>query len=121
LIGIPNLRKGSYFPSGSMFDQYGRDANQHHGVNPAIPLESATWTAAGELDYWVRNRAEWWGRVRGPDGHHVWKRASDLRRVSVAMEESLLVARQRSPLVASKSPHPSFIVSWSLCLSAGRR
>lgn len=27
--------------------------------------ESAIWSAAGELDYWVRERGEWWGRARG--------------------------------------------------------
>ncbi|MDF2747229.1 MAG: hypothetical protein K0S98_1514 [Propionibacteriaceae bacterium] len=46
---------------------------------PPIPVESATWEPAGELDYWVREKAEWWGRVRGPDGNQVWIKATDLR------------------------------------------
>jgi hypothetical protein len=31
------------------------------------------------LDYWVTERREWWGRVRGADGQH-WIRDVDLRR-----------------------------------------
>jgi hypothetical protein len=38
-----------------------------------------TWSAAGDLDYLVKERQEWWGRVRRPDRHHVWIRAVDLR------------------------------------------
>jgi hypothetical protein len=50
-----------------------------HEVRPPVSVESASWSAAGELDYWVKNRYEWWGRVRGPDGHHVWIKTADLR------------------------------------------
>jgi hypothetical protein len=28
-------------------------------VNPAIEVEAATWAAAGQLDWWVRERREW--------------------------------------------------------------
>ena len=63
-----------------VFNQYGpRDAADRREVRPPIPVESATWASAGELDYWVRDRSEWWGRVRGADGHHMWIRAADLR------------------------------------------
>ena len=49
-----------------MFDQYGqRQESERRGVKAPVPVESASWTAAGQLDYWVRDRAEWWGRVRG--------------------------------------------------------
>lgn len=41
-------------------------------------MESATWPLAGTLDWWVKEGREWWGRVRGPDGHQVWIRAADL-------------------------------------------
>ena len=65
-----------------MFDQYGeRDQAERREVQPPIAVESATWSAAGELDYWVKERFEWWGRVRGPDGLPVWIRAADLRQV----------------------------------------
>jgi hypothetical protein len=37
---------------------------------------------AGQLDWWVRERREWWGRVRGADGRQRWIRAVDLRPVS---------------------------------------
>jgi len=63
-----------------IFDQWGqRQENERRQVNPPIQVESATWVAVGQLDYWVREKQQWWGRVRGPDGHHVWIKASDLR------------------------------------------
>jgi hypothetical protein len=48
-------------------------------VNPPIEVESATWSAAGQLDWWVRERREWFGRVRGSNGHQWWIKAADLR------------------------------------------
>ena len=58
-----------------MFDQYGnRDPKERREVQPPIAVESAAWSSAGELDYWVRDRFEWWGRVRVPDGQPVWIR-----------------------------------------------
>ena len=63
-----------------MFDQYGdRHQTERREVQPPMAVESATWSAAGELDYWVKERFEWWGRVRGPNGQPVWIRAADLR------------------------------------------
>jgi hypothetical protein len=35
--------------------------------------------AAGQLDWWVKERQEWWGRVRAADGRQRWIRAVDLR------------------------------------------
>jgi hypothetical protein len=58
--------------------QYG-EADRRE-VNPPIQVESATWSSAGHLDWWVRDRREWWGRVRGKDGRRRWIRAADLRR-----------------------------------------
>jgi hypothetical protein len=49
-------------------------------VNPPIQVESATWSPGGQLDWWVKERREWWGRVRGPDGRQRWITAADLRR-----------------------------------------
>jgi hypothetical protein len=50
-----------------MFDQYGnRDEQERRPVQPSILVEAATWPPAGELDYWVRDRFEWWGRIQGP-------------------------------------------------------
>jgi hypothetical protein len=54
------------------------DADQRE-VNPPIEVEAATWAAAGQLDWWVRERKEWFGRVRGPDGRQRWIKAVDLR------------------------------------------
>ena len=62
------------------FNQYGqRDQADRIEVNPPIEVQSATWSAAGQLDWWVKERREWWGRVRGTDGRQAWIKAPDLR------------------------------------------
>jgi hypothetical protein len=48
-------------------------------VDPPIRVETARWSTAGQLDWWVKERQEWWGRVRGADGRQRWIRAVDLR------------------------------------------
>jgi hypothetical protein len=48
-------------------------------VNPPIEVESATWSSAGALDWWVKERQVWWGRVRGASGRQRWIKADDLR------------------------------------------
>jgi hypothetical protein len=64
-----------------VFDQDRQRRPEHRRqVDPPVPVEAATWVATGELDYWVRERGEWWGRVRGADGYLTWIRAVDLRR-----------------------------------------
>lgn len=64
------------------FDQYGQRAEaDRREVKPPIEVDSPTWSAAGQLDYWVKERHGWYGRVRGPDGHHVWVKAENLRPV----------------------------------------
>jgi predicted anti-sigma-YlaC factor YlaD len=42
--------------------QYG-EADRRE-VDPPIQVETATWTKAGQLDWWVKERQEWRGRVR---------------------------------------------------------
>jgi hypothetical protein len=37
--------------------QYG-EADRRE-VDPPIPVESATWSPGGTLDWWVRERREW--------------------------------------------------------------
>jgi hypothetical protein len=49
-------------------------------VHPPIQAEMATWSKAGQFDRWVKERREWWGRVRGADGRQRWIKAVDLRR-----------------------------------------
>ena len=48
-------------------------------VDPPIQVETATWSKAGHLDWWVKERQQWWGRVRGADGRQRWISAVDLR------------------------------------------
>jgi hypothetical protein len=48
-------------------------------VDPPIQVEAATWSAGCQLDWRIKERQEWWGRVRGPDGRQRWIRAADLR------------------------------------------
>jgi hypothetical protein len=48
-------------------------------VNPPVEVESATWSAGRTLDWWVKERQQWLGRVRGPDGRQKWVKAADLR------------------------------------------
>jgi hypothetical protein len=48
-------------------------------VDPPVEVEVARWAAGGTLDWWVKERREWFGRVRGPDGRQRWIRAVDLR------------------------------------------
>jgi hypothetical protein len=51
-------------------------------VDPPIQVEMATWSQAGRLDWWVNEREEWWGRLRGADGRQRWVKAADLRPAS---------------------------------------
>jgi hypothetical protein len=51
-------------------------------VDPPIEVKVATWSRADQLDWWVKERQEWFGRVRGADGRQRWIRAVDLRPAS---------------------------------------
>jgi hypothetical protein len=51
-------------------------------VDPPIVVESATWSPGGQLDWWVKERQQWMGRVRGKDGRQRWVKAADLRPAS---------------------------------------
>jgi hypothetical protein len=44
-----------------IFSQYGqRDQVDRLEVKPPIEVHLATWSAAGQLDYWIKERNEWW-------------------------------------------------------------
>jgi hypothetical protein len=57
-------------------------------VDPPIEVEVATWSAAGTLDWWVKDRQQWLGRVRGRDGRQRWVNAADLRRARAINQEA---------------------------------
>jgi hypothetical protein len=50
--------------------------------DPPIQVVRATWSKAGQLNWWVKDRQEWWRRVRGANGRQGWIRAADLRPAS---------------------------------------
>ena len=67
-----------------VYNAYGQcTPAERRQVSPPVLVESATWLP-GELDFWVLERGEWWGRVRRPDGTQAWVRAADLRRTGHA-------------------------------------
>jgi hypothetical protein len=47
-------------------------------IDPPIQVETAMWSKAGQPDWWVKERREWWDGVRGADGRQRWIRAVDL-------------------------------------------
>lgn len=63
-----------------VYSPYGqREERDRREVRPPVVVDTATWAAGGELDWWVRERRQWWGRVRGADGSQRWVRADELR------------------------------------------
>ena len=50
--------------------------------DPPIQVHSAAWSKAAQLDWWLKERQEWWGRVRGADGRQRWISAVELRPAS---------------------------------------
>jgi len=63
------------------YDAHGHRPADVRRVEPAQPIQRAQWHS-GELDVWIRDRGEWLGRVREPDGRVSWIRAGDLRPAS---------------------------------------
>lgn len=59
-----------------------RDAADRCEVDLPLEVQTATWATAGQLDWWVKERQEWWSRVCGADGRQRWIRAGDLRPAS---------------------------------------
>ena len=57
-------------------------------VDPPIEVEAATWSAGGQLDWWVKERQQWLGRVRGPDrsGRLVRNDQTVLSRLAAVLE-----------------------------------
>ena len=52
-------------------------------VDPPIEVRGATWSpGGGQLDSWVKDRQEWFGRVRGADGRQRWVKPADIRPAS---------------------------------------
>jgi hypothetical protein len=44
-------------------------------------VSAATWQSAGTLDVWIKDKGEWFGRVRDDAGNVRWVPAGDLRPV----------------------------------------
>jgi hypothetical protein len=57
--------------------QYGEA--DRRGLDPPAEVQVASWSSAGTLDWWVKERQQWLGRVRGKDGRQRRIRAVDLR------------------------------------------
>jgi hypothetical protein len=73
-----SLRIESVFPLTMEFDLDRLRPEDRRDVDPPIEVETATWSAAGTLDWWVKERQQWLGRVRGPNGRQKWVKAADL-------------------------------------------
>jgi len=43
-------------------------------------VDTATWSRACQLDWWVKERKQWLGRIRGADGRQRWIKAADFAR-----------------------------------------
>jgi len=39
-------------------------------VDPPVQVDMASWSLGGRLDYWVKERQQWFGRVRSANGHN---------------------------------------------------
>jgi hypothetical protein len=40
-------------------------------------VESVTWAPGGTLDYWVKERREWWAAYGVQNGHQKWVKAAN--------------------------------------------
>jgi hypothetical protein len=56
-----------------------KDPEDRREFNPPVEVQVATWSQSGQLDWWVKERGRWMGRVRGSDGRQRWIKAADLR------------------------------------------
>jgi hypothetical protein len=65
--------------STNQFDPSQYSEADRREVNPPVQVDAAIWSSGGQLDWWVRDRQEWFGRVRGADGRQQWVKAADLR------------------------------------------
>ena len=59
--GLPAISRRLFLP-GELAEADRRE------VDPPIQVDMATWSTAGRLDWWVKERQHWWGRVRGANG-----------------------------------------------------
>jgi hypothetical protein len=61
------------------YDAHGpRAADAVRRVDPSQPVQRARWLT-GELDVWIRDNGEWYGRFRDSDGAITWVPGTDLR------------------------------------------
>jgi hypothetical protein len=75
---LPQIRKCARIIYQDLdLSQYGE--GDRRKVDPPVKVQIATWSAVGQPDWWVKERQQWLGRVRGPDGCQRWIKAVDLR------------------------------------------
>jgi hypothetical protein len=80
--------------------QYGEADRREE--NPPVEVQVSRWSAAGTLDWWVRERREWFGRVRGPDGRRRWVKAADIRRAELGSELVIVGVDVHLAMIGSK-------------------
>lgn len=65
------------------FDAHGpRPPDNIRTVDPPQPVDCLVAWERGELDAWIRDGGQWFGRVRDRNGHVTWIPQSDLRPAS---------------------------------------
>jgi hypothetical protein len=82
-------------------------------VDPPIEVQTATWSPGGQLDWWVKDRREWWGRARGrPSGTRPLSHPAKGARRSRSNADNSCAGSIGSAggRVDGRSEHPPFLV-----------
>ena len=86
-------------------------------------MDAATWSAEGQLDYWVKERREWFGRARGRDGRQVWIKAAGFGRRKSAGNHHDVASFVMRPLSGGETEPADHLAatqaSAALCLPLG--
>jgi hypothetical protein len=75
-----------------------------------VEVQAAIWVPDGQLDWWVKDRQEWWGRVRGANGRQRWIKATDLRPPATHCRDlSLAHPKVRTPGAVAAAPAATLV------------